>query len=278
MNYIVGDIQGCCAPLQQLLQKIDFSPSRDHLYVLGDMINRGPTSRDTLRLLMGLGNSASCLLGNHDLHFLGVVSGCRQLQLDDTLQELLEAPDRDEVVEWLRHRPMAIHEAGWLMVHAGVPPQWDLAMTLAQARLIESRLQAVDWQSTMPLFFGGKLTKWDADWDEDQRLSFAVNALTRTRYCTPDGELSFKEKYSPSSLATPPMATPKIPWFDVVGRRTQDVPIAFGHWSALGLYQKPDLLGLDSGCVWGNCLSAARLEPTGVSIIQIACPTAQQHG
>jgi bis(5'-nucleosyl)-tetraphosphatase (symmetrical) len=259
--YFIGDLQGCHEPLQRLLQRIDFSPSRDTIYLLGDLVNRGPDSLAVLRTVARLGDSAQSLLGNHDLHLLTVGYGLRQQHKGDTLDAILQAPDREELLDWLRHRHMAMHVQGWLMVHAGVLPQWTTARTLALAAEVEQALrgaQVVDFLSHM---YGNTPLRWDDSLIGQDRLRVIVNALTRLRFCTPEGEMEFKAKGS--AEATP---AGYLPWFKVPGRLTADTPIAFGHWSTVGLdapdsqpVMRQNTLALDTGCVWGNCLTAAKL-------------------
>jgi bis(5'-nucleosyl)-tetraphosphatase (symmetrical) len=266
MNYLVGDIQGCCGALEKLLQKIAFSPSRDHLYVLGDMVNRGPQSLQTLRLLRNLGNAATCLLGNHDLSLLAVAHGVRLAQKGDTISEILDAPDAQEWLDWLRHRRLAVFEHGWLMVHAGVAPQWDVAQTLSLASEVEALLQNREaWAEFAPHLYGNQPAQWRDDLAGFDRLRFLINALTRTRFMAPDGTLDLLTK----ETAQAPVGL--CAWFDAPGRRTQNTCIAFGHWAALGLVNTPKLLALDTGCVWGKQLTAARIEGETREIIQVDC-------
>jgi bis(5'-nucleosyl)-tetraphosphatase (symmetrical) len=266
MNYLIGDVQGCCTPLERLLEKIGFSASRDHVYLLGDLVNRGPRSLDSLRLLHGLGNSASCLLGNHDLNLLAVAQGVRKQHRGDTIQEILDAPDRDAWLDWLRHQRMAIHEHGWLMVHAGVVPQWDTAQTLQLAAEVETLLRSSELAQFLPAMYGDEPSRWSDSLTGSQRLRFIVNVLTRTRFVAADGTLDFIAK--DGADAAPAGFQP---WFEVPGRRTEGTPIAFGHWATLGLIDRADLLALDTGCVWGRQLSAARIDGDRREIIQVDC-------
>lgn len=266
MNYLIGDVQGCCTPLERLLEKIDFSASRDHVYLLGDLVNRGPRSLDSLRLLHRLGESASCLLGNHDLNLLAVAQGVRRQHRGDTIQDILDAPDRDAWLDWLRHQRMAIHEHGWLMVHAGVVPQWDTAQTMRLAAEAETLLRSAELEHFLPAMYGDEPSRWSESLTGSERLRFIINVLTRTRFVAADGTLDFIAKDGAD-------AAPEgfQPWFDVPGRRTKGTPIAFGHWATLGLIDRPDLLALDTGCVWGRQLSAARIDGGRREIIQVDC-------
>ena len=268
MNYLIGDVQGCCDALQQLLRKVDFSPSRDRLYVLGDLVNRGPQSLLTLRLLRGFGTSAVCLLGNHDLHLLAVAFGGRHAHRSDTFQDVLDAPDRDEWIAWLRQRRMAVHEHGWLMVHAGVAPQWNLADTLALAGEVQAMLRSDELGAFLRTIYGGEPVLWNDRLQGAERLRFIVNALTRIRFVGADGTLDLltKEGAAPPGL---------LPWFDAPGRMTEATPVAFGHWSTLGLVNRANLLALDTGCVWGGQLTAVRIDGNEREVIQVDCVAAQ---
>lgn len=273
MIYLVGDLQGCCDPLERLLATIDFSPSRDRLYVLGDLVNRGLDSLGVLKRLRGLGDSVVCLLGNHDLHLLAVAHGVRKPHKNDTLDGILSAPDREDWLHWLRHRRMAVWEHGWLMVHAGVVPQWDAAQTVALAREVETMLQSPDIGDFLNVMYGAQPNRWQDDLEGADRWRCIVNSLTRLRFCAADGTMEFATKdgagEAPAGFA---------PWFMLPGRRTADTPVAFGHWSTLGLINTDKLLSLDTGCVWGGQLSAVRLDGQGRELIQIDCPQSQKPG
>jgi bis(5'-nucleosyl)-tetraphosphatase (symmetrical) len=266
MNYLIGDVQGCCSALDQLLERIGFSPSRDHVYVLGDLVNRGPRSLDTLRRLRGLGESATCLLGNHDLNLLAVAQGVRKAHKGDTIGEILDAPDRDFWLEWLRGRRMAVFEQGWLMVHAGVAPQWDLAQTLQLAQEVERLLRGDGLAEFLPQMYGDTPQRWHDALTGVERWRTVINVLTRTRFVAADGTLDLVSK--DGAQGVPPGY---FPWFEVPGRRTESVPIAFGHWAMLGLINRPNVLALDTGCVWGRQLSAARIDGATREIIQVDC-------
>jgi bis(5'-nucleosyl)-tetraphosphatase (symmetrical) len=272
--YLIGDIQGCDAPLERLLQQIDFSPSRDQLYVLGDLVNRGPDSAGVLRRLMAMGRAVQCVLGNHDLHLLAVAAGACTTRRLDTLDDLLNAPDLFAMLDWLRHQRMALYEHGILMVHAGVLPAWTPDKTLALAAEVEAVLQSDDLAAFLHQMYGNQPAAWQDDLTGTDRLRVIVNALTRLRFCSAEGVMEFEAKEGAH-------AAPEgfMPWFDVPGRQTAHVPVAFGHWSTLGWLGRPDVLALDTGCVWGGCLSALRLQASGAhALIQAPCPQAQQPG
>ena len=272
---MIGDVQGCDAALGRLLDDIGFSPSRDTLYLLGDLVNRGPASLAVLRRLIALDGAAHCLLGNHDLHLLATAHGVRKPHRSDTVGDILAAPDREALLDWLRARPMALFEHGWLMVHAGVLPQWDVAGTLALAGELQAVLRSADWTGFLQEMYGNEPPLWSDSLRGAARLRVIVNAFTRLRFCTAQGVMEFDTKDSAG-------AAPEgfMPWFDVPGRRTEGVPIAFGHWSTLGAVQRHDLQALDTGCVWGGCLTAARITevPGEVERISVHCEQASKPG
>ena len=271
MDYLVGDLQGCCDPLERLLQALDFSPSRDRLFLLGDLVNRGPDSLGVLRRLRALEGAATCLLGNHDLHLLAIAHGVRKPHRSDTLDGILQAPDRDDWLNWLRQQRLAVWDAGWLMVHAGVLPQWDAARTVALAGEVEAMLRSPDLGDFLTQMYGNEPARWDDALTGVSRWRCVVNALTRLRFCTPDGEMEFATKEGAGGA-------PEgfVPWFEVTSRATQGTPVAFGHWSTLGLIERPDLLALDTGCVWGGCLTAVRVDGGRREVVQVPCPQAQK--
>jgi len=271
--YLIGDVQGCDEALGRLLDTVGFSPSRDRLVVLGDLVNRGPASLAAVRRLMALGGSAQTLLGNHDLHLLAVSQGVRRPHRSDTLDDILDAPDRPALLDWLRQRPLALMERGWLLVHAGVLPAWSAADALELAHEVETVLQGPDWSAFLHGMYGNTPTRWADTLVGDDRLRVIVNAFTRLRFCSAGGEMEFKTK---SAAATPPEGF--MPWYAVPGRRTAEVPIAFGHWSTLGRLMTPTLMALDTGCVWGGCLTAVRLDGDAVTPFELRCPQAQAPG
>ncbi len=273
MVYLMGDVQGCDAALGALLDDIAFSPSRDHLVVLGDLVNRGPASLAVLQRLHALGNAATCLLGNHDLHLLAVAYGVRAAHRSDTLGEILASPQRAMWLEWLRARPLACRVEGWLCVHAGVLPQWDGAMTLALGAEVQSLLTSQALGDFLPQMYGNEPRQWSDALAGADRARLIINALTRLRFCTLEGRMDFKTK--DGAGAAPPG---HHAWFDVPGRRSEGEAIAFGHWSTLGLVNRPDLLGLDTGCVWGGALSVARVDGGRREVVQRACTSQAQPG
>lgn len=274
MHYLIGDLQGCCDAFDRLLDMLGFSPSRDALHVLGDLVNRGPASLATLQRLHGLGNAAHCLLGNHDLHLLAVAEGVRPLHRNDTLRQVLMSPQREAWLDWLRQRcKLADTAHGWLLVHAGVAPQWDAAQTLALADEVQQLLAGPDLPGFLRVMYGNEPARWHDDLAGAERWRLVINVLTRMRFCSADGTLDFKTKDS-ADTAPPGL----MPWFEVPGRRTAGQPIAFGHWSTLGLRNQPDLLALDTGCVWGGALTAVRVDGGRREVFQVACEQAQTPG
>jgi bis(5'-nucleosyl)-tetraphosphatase (symmetrical) len=277
--YLIGDIQGCDAALQRLLNKIGFSPSRDTIVLLGDLVNRGPDSAAVLRRVQGFGASALSLLGNHDLHLLGVAHGARKPSRKDTLASLLEAPDSKAMLEWVRQQHMALHmqiEGGdLLMVHAGVLPQWTVGDTLVLAAEVESVLRGPALGEFLLGMYGNEPAQWSDALTGATRLRAIVNALTRMRFCTAEGVMEFESK---DGMRPAPEGF--MPWFDVPGRKTANATVAFGHWSTLGWLSRPDLLSTDTGCVWGGCLSAVRIGATldERELIQVKCEQAQKPG
>ena len=279
--YLVGDIQGCDAALGRLLQVCGFSPSRDTLVLLGDLVNRGPDSAAVLRRVMALGNSARSLLGNHDLHLLALANGVRKPQRKDTLDGILQSPQREAMLEWLRHQHLALRDtvAGedLLMVHAGVLPAWDAAKTMALAREVQDVLRSPDWLDFLHQMYGNAPARWHDGLGGADRLRCIVNALTRLRFCSADGEMEFDSKEGAGAAPAGYM-----PWFDVPERRTGNATVAFGHWSTLGWLNRPNLLSMDSGCVWGGKLSAVRLgtpaQQQQRELLQVPCDMAQQPG
>jgi bis(5'-nucleosyl)-tetraphosphatase (symmetrical) len=263
--YAIGDLQGCDTALARLL---DALPGDVGLRFVGDLINRGPNSLATLRRVIALGDRAIALLGNHDIHFLAVAAGVRKAGKHDTLDALLTAPDRDELIDWLRHRPIALQEQGCLLVHAGVLPQWTAMQVMTLAHEVEQQLRGPDWKAFLADVFGNQADRWSDDLTGIERHRVVVNALTRLRFCSADGVMGLKTK---DGLTAAPKGL--MPWFDAPGRKAADTTVVFGHWSTLGLMMRPNLMALDTGCVWGGKLTAARLsrDPNARELVQVNC-------
>ena len=281
--YLIGDIQGCDDALQRLLDLIGFSPSRDTLFLLGDLVNRGPDSLAVLRRLMRLDTAARCLLGNHDLHLLALAHGIRKPHRGDTLSAILDAPDRAALLDWVTAQRLALLENFQghhvLMVHAGVLPSWSARKTVALAAEVETVLHGPDLGDFLAHMYGNEPARWSDDLTGTPRLRAIVNALTRMRFCTADDVMEFDTK---EGAAAAPAGF--SPWFDVPGRLTANTTVAFGHWSTLGWLERPDVWSLDTGCVWGGPLSAVRVGtghgaayPTR-ELIQVPCTQAQRPG
>jgi bis(5'-nucleosyl)-tetraphosphatase (symmetrical) len=253
-TYAIGDIQGCFESLRRLLELIRFEPRKDRLWLVGDLVNRGPHSLETLRFVKALGEAAITVLGNHDLHLVMLAEGHSKKREDDTLDAILAAPDREELLHWLRHRPMLHVEDGYVLVHAGLLPQWSAAQARALAGEVEAALRGDDYREFLAHMWGSEPAVWRDDLAGWDRLRVIVNAMTRMRFCSPEGVMEFRAK---GELSDAPPGY--LPWFAVPGRRSADHVLVTGHWSALGLRVEPNLLALDSGCLWGRHLSAVRL-------------------
>lgn len=276
-TYVIGDLQGCAHEAGLLLDRIDADARGDaRILFVGDLINRGPESLEALRRMKTLsdtsGGRVDALLGNHDLHLLAVAAGVQKASRSDTLDEILAAPDRAALIEWLRRRPLAMFVDAHLLVHAGVAPQWDAARTMALAAEVETELRGERWVDFLGQMYGNEPDRWDDGLTGIARLRCIVNALTRMRLCWPDGRMDFAHKESDKG----PEGSGLAPWFDLPDRKTNDVTVVFGHWSALGLVLRPNLVGLDSGCVWGGKLTAVCLDDR--SLLQVDCPEYREHG
>jgi bis(5'-nucleosyl)-tetraphosphatase (symmetrical) len=265
--YAIGDLQGCFEPLEALLETIAFDRARDRLWFVGDLVNRGPDSLRCLRFVRDLGDAAVTVLGNHDLHLLCVAEGVEKPRPRDTLDDVLAAPDRRELLDWLRHRPLVHVESGFVLVHAALLPEWTVAQASALAAEAEAMLRGPDYRDIFARMYGDKPDRWSEDLTGLERFRLVVNATTRLRVCDPSGAMALAFKGEPGDAPGE-----CIPWFDVPGRRNADHTIVFGHWSALGLQVREDIVCLDSGCVWERSLSAMRLEDRRVFQVPCAAP------
>jgi bis(5'-nucleosyl)-tetraphosphatase (symmetrical) len=263
--YAIGDLQGCFEPLERIVEKLKFDPARDRLWFVGDLVNRGPDSLHCLRFVKSLGSSAVTVLGNHDLHLVCVAEGVERRRKRDTLDDVLAAPDRDELVAWLRARPLMHAEEGFALVHAGLLPQWTVARARELAAEVEARLRGPDYRELLERMYGDEPDRWTDDLAGIERLRVVINAMTRLRVVDAKGAMVLKFKGEPGEASDA-----WTPWFDAPARASRDHAIVFGHWSALGLCLRPDVLGLDSGCVWGRSLSAVRLQDR--ELFQVPCP------
>lgn len=268
-TFAIGDVQGCFDSLERLLELCHFDKDVDRLWLVGDLVNRGPKSLETLRLMSYLGKSAICVLGNHDLYLLMVAEGGAKFRgKDDTLQAILDAPDRDELLNWLRHLPLCHTEDDYCLVHAGLLPQWTAARARELSAEVENILQGPDFHEFIINLWGSEPAAWSDELTGWPRLRGIVNAMTRMRFITPDGVMEFKSK---GRLSNAPAG--HLPWFDAPGRRSANTVLVTGHWSALGLKITPNLLALDSGCLWGGHLTAVRLEDR--RLFQVNCSASE---
>jgi len=261
-TYAFGDIQGCLTPLQKLLDRIRFDPARDRLWFTGDLVNRGPRSLDVLRLLKSLDSHCVIVLGNHDLHLLAVHGSAVQPRKHDTLHAVLDAPDSETLLDWLRRRPLLYREGAYLLVHAGILPQWSVDHALALAGEVEHALRSDEYRTLLPFIYSNDETRWDDAMPSPARLGFVTNVLTRMRLCSSEGLLDFSFKGPPEEARAG-----LHPWFHLSPPRTETV--VFGHWSALGIRVEARHIALDGGCVWGHSLACMRLEDR--TLFTVAC-------
>ncbi|HWS74039.1 MAG TPA: symmetrical bis(5'-nucleosyl)-tetraphosphatase [Quisquiliibacterium sp.] len=267
----IGDVQGCFDCLEALLAQVDAAApdgARPRLWLAGDLVNRGPKSLETLRWAMANEHRLVTVLGNHDLHLLALAAGIRPAHRSDTLDAILTAPDRAQLLDWLRRRPLAHLEQDTLLVHAGVLPQWSAQRAVALAAEVQRVLSGPDWAAFLRVMYGNQPARWDDRLEGADRLRLIVNAFTRLRFCSAEGTMEFATKEGAGGA-------PRgyLPWFDVPGRASADVTVVFGHWSTLGLLNRPRLLALDTGCVWGGALTGVRLGDR--RRYQVGCPQAQ---
>jgi bis(5'-nucleosyl)-tetraphosphatase (symmetrical) len=257
--YAIGDVQGCFDELQKLLEFLEFDPSLDQIWLVGDLVNRGPNSADVLRFAKKMGpDVVKVVLGNHDLHLLATAAGINEHNHHmDTMESILDAGDREELITWLRHQPLFHHDAalGFSMVHAGLPPQWTLKKVKKRAKEVEKVLRGDNWREFFKNMYGNKPDKWKKSLEGWDRLRYITNCFTRLRYCYEDGRLALKFKGAPKDK-------PKgeLPWFEMPNRKTKDDRIVFGHWSTLGTGQYGNVFSTDSGAVWGDQLTALRID------------------
>lgn len=254
-TYAIGDVQGCYDALRRLLDIVRFDPPRDSVWFVGDLVNRGPQSLETLRFIISLGGAAVPVLGNHDLHLLVAASGHTKVHRGDTFDDILRAPDREQLLHWLRQQKLMHVDKGYAMVHAGLLPQWTIARAQTLALEAETVLRGANHDDFLRPLYGNLPSRWRDDLSGDDRQRVIVNAMTRMRLCTADGDMEFHHKLGPVDM--PPGF---MPWYEAPDRASRGTPILFGHWAALGVLLRDDVIGLDSGCVWGRKLTALRLE------------------
>lgn len=275
--YAIGDVHACLDPLRRLLDRLGYDPAADTLWFTGDLVNRGPDSLGTLRFVRGLGERAHVVLGNHDLHLLAIRAGYGELRPGDTLASVLEAADGDELLDWLQHRPL-LHESAplpYVLVHAGLPPQWDVATARRLAREAEAALRGPDAEGLFAHLYGNEPDRWHEGLRGWERLRYIINAFTRLRFCDGEGRLLFRYKGPPEQA--PPG---HYPWYAAPGRRHrgEDGTVLSGHWSTLGLRRDAGYITLDTGCLWGGQLTAVRLDVPGAPVTSLPCPAARRPG
>lgn len=269
-TYAIGDIQGCYDSLQRLLDRIEFDPGRDRVWLVGDLVNRGPRSLEVLRWAQGLGDRVVAVLGNHDLYLLLRAAGATKKKELDTLDAVLAAPDCKQLIDWLRRRPFIHREAGHTLVHAGLHPAWSLAEAVSLASEVQALLCAADWRDRIAHLQCNRPPVWHPHLFGFERLQAITSVFVRMRACTPDGRMVYK-------FSGPPQLAPRgyMPWYAVPDARWRGEPVVFGHWSALGLYRDADSIALDTACVWGGSLTALCLEDGHV--VQVAAAEPRLH-
>lgn len=273
--YAIGDIQGCLDALQRLLEKIRFDPAEDRLWFVGDLVNRGSKSLETLRFIHSIRKSTVVVLGNHDLHLLAVSEGVQTVKRKDTISEILDAPDAAELLRWLRRRRLFYHdkELGYALVHAGLPPQWSIKQAKKYAREVRKVLKGENYLDFLQVMYGNEPSLWDDNLQGMERIRFIVNAFTRLRYSSRDGRMDFDCKQAPGS-----QPWDLLPWYEIPDRLSRNDRIVFGHWSTLQEIEKNNTICIDTGCVWGGHLTGVRLDKQGPTPIAVACPGNQRPG
>lgn len=271
-HYAIGDIQGCFFELQKLLDQINFDPTKDWLWFTGDLVNRGPHSLETLRFVKALDKQAVTVLGNHDLHLLALAYGKKSIDKKDGLAPILDAPDRQELIDWLRQRPLFYSDGRYNLIHAGLPPQWTLATAKTCAKEAEAILGGNQIEEFINCLYGDTPNLWSEDLQGWDRLHFIINSFTRLRYCDCEGRLALGYAGAPGS-----QPEGLIPWFDFPGRLSEGNEIVFGHWSTLGFLARNGCYGIDTGCLWGGQLTALRLDGE-MYRVRIDCPCYKTPG
>jgi bis(5'-nucleosyl)-tetraphosphatase (symmetrical) len=266
--YAIGDIQGCYKSLRNLIKQSGFKASTDKLWFCGDLVNRGPQSADVLRYIMGLGDTAHCVLGNHDLNLLAVAYGKRESKEQDTLDEILNAPDSNEMLKWLRHQPLFHQSKKYriCMVHAGIYPGWSITKTIKLAKEVQQVLRKGDYETLLEEMYGNSPAYWDDNLQGWDRLRFITNVMTRMRYLDSSGALDLDIKCSPGK-----QGPGHHPWYSIEAKRKKDWRVFFGHWSTLGLHWQNNAICLDSGCLWGGKLTAARVNDEKIQFLSLNC-------
>lgn len=270
-TFAIGDLQGCYREFRELLDLIHFDSAKDKLWLVGDIVNRGPDSLSVLRFVKALKESLIMVLGNHDLHLLMVAAGCAKLHRNDTLQDILDAPDKDELLHWLRQQKLLHVDGNYVMVHAGLLPSWTVAQASVLANLVETTLRGGNFNELCAYMYGNQPDHWEDSLQGYERLRVVINAMTRMRVCTPEGKMDFSHK---GLVQDTPAGY--LPWFDTPNRASREATIICGHWSALGLQIRNNLIALDTGCLWGGSLTAIRLEDR--QVFQVTCGAGEGTG
>lgn len=268
-TFAIGDLQGCYREFRQLLDLIRFDRANDKLWLVGDIVNRGPDSLAVLRFVRELNDAVTMVLGNHDLHLLMLAEGCVKPHRDDTLQDILDAPDRSELLHWLRHQPLLHVDGNHVMVHAGLLPSWSVAQAALLAQVVEKALRSENFHKFCSHIYGNQPDHWDDSLEGYSRLRVIINAMTRMRVCTPDGKMDFAHKGLVQDIPAG-----YLPWFDAPNRGSREATVVCGHWSAMGLHIRDNLIALDTGCLWGGSLTAVRLEDR--KVFQVSCAAAEE--
>jgi len=274
-TYVIGDIQGCYSSLMKLLEKLSFNSDHDTLWMCGDLVNRGPQSAEVIRFARNLGERCITVLGNHDLHLLAIAEVNEKIRKPDTIQDVLQAPDRNELIDWIRHQPLAHYDAelNFFMVHAGVYPLWNLQTSLSYANEVERVLRGPDYKLFLKSMYGNEPAHWSTDLCGSSRLRFITNCFTRMRYCQPDGRLDLKQKGAPGADTAD-----LIPWFEFDGPKTIGCRIVFGHWSTLPAISHDPIYAIDTGCLWGGALTALRIDSNTPVRTEISCEQTRVPG
>ncbi|MFK7816387.1 MAG: symmetrical bis(5'-nucleosyl)-tetraphosphatase [Gammaproteobacteria bacterium] len=266
--YAIGDVQGCYDELQELVSYISFNPKKDQLWFVGDLVNRGPKSLETLRWVKSLGNSALTVLGNHDLHLLAAHAGAKEITTTSSLYPVLQAKDLNQLVEWLRHQPLMIYnkQLNFAMVHAGLAPQWSIKDSIRYAKEVEVTLRSKKYKDFLYNMYGDKPDQWDGRLKGWNRLRAITNFMTRIRYCTNKGVMSFTDKNTPGT-----QSAKMKPWYEITSRKSQDTTVVFGHWSTLGHINDHNVISTDTGCLWGGALTAVKIDIDKLTVYQVDC-------
>ena len=268
--YAIGDVQGCFDELQELVDYISFQPIKDQLWFVGDLVNRGPKSLETLRWVKSLGDAAVMVLGNHDLHLLAAYVGVREIRSTSSLVPILNADDADELMDWLRHQPLMRYNKrlDFAMLHAGLPPQWTIQEALQHAKEVENVLKSKKYETFLYNMYGDTHKQWDERLKGWNRLRMITNFFTRLRYCTDKGVMSFSDKGAPGT-----QDSKMKPWYEIKTRNSQDTTIVFGHWSTLGHINAHNIIATDTGCLWGGRLTAVKIDKEELTTYQVECET-----